>query len=213
MSKIWLIAGAGAVLLAGVIGVLVMEEGAPEMPFSSAQKIKKDLKLQDWHEFSSPHEDFKVLIPSLPQHASEIIKDPKTQKNQKYDVFVSEADDGTVFMITLITPLEGTDEKSEDLLNRVIQDLSKASEKSKILKKKTGVYKGYPSIDFSIENPQVTVNGKAFVKDKTLYMLSSVTKAERYAKEEVDFFINSFQLTSGSMDTTPSKPITPVKKP
>lgn len=197
MSKVGLIAGIVVALVVGVIVVDVMKTGPSKEESSIGvieSDLKRDLKLQDWHEFISPRHDFKVLVPTLPQHAAETFKD------KKREAFVSENDVGSLFMINLIVMADQS-EKSTDLLNHTVDDFINSIPNNKVLTKKVGSYQGNPSIDFSLENPDVFINGKAFVKDKTLYMLSFAAKKATYSKDEFEFFLNSFQLNPQTLST------------
>lgn len=158
-----------------------------------------DMQFQDWHEFSAPNGEFKVLFPSLPQHAAETINDPKTKEARQYDMYVAQKADGTIFMISLIKLLGDAPAKlEENMLPAVINDMMEASPKSKLKLMQMGRYKDFPSIDFSYENEQVNVDGKAFISGNTLFLLTSVANIKDYHKPEFDFYINSFQMQTAS---------------
>lgn len=156
-----------------------------------------DSQYQNWHEFTPQDGEFKVLLPALPQNAKEKLPDPKTKTPRQYDMYVSSKDDGTIFMISKVTMDEDTNAKiNENVLSTVIDDVVAANPQSKVKKMELGKYKGFPSLDFAIDNEQYTIQGKAFLNDHTLYMLTMVAKIALFKQDDFNFFVNSFDLTS-----------------
>lgn len=151
---------------------------------------------ENWHEFASPDGDFKVMLPSLPQHASDMIKDKNSGEERKYDMFVSEKPDGSVFMINVITFLTPPDEKQKDLLRRtMMNDVLKSNPDNNLLKAETTTFKDHPALDYTIENAEISVDSKVFVTNHALYALTRLVKKERHNQKEFDFFTNSFDLS------------------
>jgi len=155
-----------------------------------------DFDFHNWHLFSSPNETFKVLLPTLPQHATENITDPKSQAVRKYDMYVSEKPDGTVFMISLVTfpdiPKTLDDKK---LLTAIMNDMVATNPNNELKTVESGEYNGHPSLDFTMGNQNVTINAKSFLVGNTLYVLSRIVKKEDEKSNEYNFFINSFELS------------------
>ncbi len=148
-----------------------------------------------WREFAAPSGHFKVLLPALPQHATEKLRDPKTQEPRQYDMYVSEEGNGTLFMISIISIPDNKQQAiDEGVLKTVMNDMLKSTPNGKLKTMKIGNYKEFPSIDFAIENDQVLIDGKVFLVQQTLYALTSVAKRDMFLSSEFDFFINSFQL-------------------
>lgn len=198
MSKtFWLIIGASI----AIVGFLVfrnLEEPAkfsPNRMTSETSPIEKNGNLQSWHSFRSPSNKFNAMFPTLPQHATSKINEPKTQEPRQYDMYVSEKDDGTIFMISIITMLDESNKINENALTNVINDILSNNPKGKIKSMKLGSYREYPAIDFSIENDKINIDGKAFIVGNTLYLLTSAANLENYQKPEFDFFVNSFELS------------------
>ncbi len=154
-----------------------------------------ELQLEKWHEFTAPSEKFRVLVPSLPQHATEKLEDPQTKEPRQYDMYVSEKDDGSIFMISIITMLDKTQGKvDEGVVSKIIHDMTKASPESKLKAMNMGKYGEHQAIDFSIEGARVNIDGKAFMVENTLYILTAAAQPKYYNRKEVDFFLNSFRL-------------------
>jgi len=115
-------------------------------------------------------------------------------------------------MINKIISLDAS-ENVLDLLNHTVEDFIHSIPNSKVVAKQAAKYQTNPSIDFTLENPDVVIHGTAFVKDRVLYMLSSTAKKNMFSQNEFNYFVNSFKLAS----VTPSSaqlttPISPVQK-
>ncbi|MBA3957081.1 MAG: hypothetical protein H0X51_01620 [Parachlamydiaceae bacterium] len=221
MSKtLWLAAGASLVLI-GFLMVKTAEmptKPGVETQLQTAKALpQQESNIQSWHEFVSPSKTFKVLLPSLPQHATEKLDNPKTKEVRKYEMYVSEKDNGTIFMISLITMLDSSSARiDKEVLTNVVNELVANNAQSKIKKMEMGTYKGYSSLDFSVENEKATIDGKAFIVNDTLYLLTSAAQVAHFQQAEYDFFINSFQLTpqlapSPTLERVPATPIPETK--
>lgn len=167
---------------------------------ASVPEPKNDLLFHKWHEFVAPGR-FKVLLPSLPQHATERQEDPKTKSTKLYDMYVSQQGNGTLYMINQISMMDKHDRKlDETTLTNVINDVVAANPDSKINLMQMGKYHEHPAIDFAIENTKVSIEGKAFLVGDVLYLLTTVSKPDDFKKEEFVFFVNSFDLISDSSE-------------
>ncbi|NGX43050.1 MAG: hypothetical protein K940chlam7_01341 [Chlamydiae bacterium] len=154
---------------------------------------------QNWHEFTGTNGEFKVLFPTLPQHATENIKDPKSNETRKYEMYVSEKDDGTIFMISLITfPDKTADSDGDSLMRAMMNDMMAASPDNELRTMESGKYKGYNSLDFAFGNNELSVDSKTFMVNNTMLVLTRIVKTENYNTNEFNFFINSFELSSAS---------------
>lgn len=157
--------------------------------------MKQISHYENWKEFTSQTGNFKVLFPILPQHATDKILDPKTREPRKYDMYVAANEAGTVFMISAITFPNGIDEKDEeDLLSGVVNDMLARNKDNQLKMMQKGNFRSFRSTDFSIENGDITLGGKAFIKGNTLYVLSVIAKHGSFDGRDFDFFVNSFDL-------------------
>lgn len=206
MSKtLWLASGV-AVAIVGFLFLRTVESPSRVNRQEMTVASNDTKQIQDWHEFSPASEKFKVSFPVLPQHATESLVDPKTKETRQYDMYVSEKDNGTIFMISLITMLENSQAKiNDEVLKNVIDDLVSTNPHSKIKSMKMGSYREYPAMDFSIESDKVNIDGKAFIVGNTLYLLTSVAKVEDYKSSEFDYFMNSFQLNDLQQGKIPTE--------
>lgn len=198
MSKLGLLIGGTCALIIGFLAFRTYHN--PEQSFMSVSTMAPSF--ESWHEFKAPSGLFTVAFPSLPQHATEKQGDPKTKEMRHYDMYVSEQDNGTIFMISMITSLENKPTQiNEAVLSRVMNEMLAMNPQSKVKKMQMGKYQNNPAMDFSIENNEVNIDGKAFAKGNTLFVLTSVAKLGNYNRAEFDHFVNSFKF----LEETPKK--------
>ncbi len=183
------------VVIAGLMAWRFGKESYKILPVESPATALHEEKFETWHEFNAPSSNFKAKLPILPQHATERLTDPKTKNVRDYDMYVSEKENGTIFMISLITFLDKSSTYNPDmLLTNIMNDMVAANANNKLKYQKMGSYQGHRSLDFSIENDQATIDVNAFIVDSTLYLLTMISKAEHHNPEEFKYFINSFEL-------------------
>ena len=161
-------------------------------PSLTADTLSNDTQ---WHNFTSPSGKFKAFFPARPQHATDTLNDTNHPGPRYYDMYVAEKSDGTMFMISSITFLDkDAPAPDKSFLSQLMDDMVKTNENNQLKKSEEVDYLGHPALNFTIESNQVTVDGRAFIQDKTLYLLSMVAKNPDYSKKDFDFFVKSFEL-------------------
>src|SRR5262249_40888926 len=135
-----------------------------------------------WKDFTSDKNSFKVHLPLIPQHATESVSLPNNEM-RKYDMYVSEKPDGTIFMVNLITYPKTDGIDSDTMMKKVVSEMV-ASNPANVLRADQKIQvQGYPGHDFSVENPEITMEVREFVKGDTLYLLAYIAKKAAYNKE------------------------------
>lgn len=177
------------------LGLGSIKESYKLLPIS-ASKEGSGTQFSSWKDFKAPDQKFSVMLPAYPQNAKQTMKDAKTKEVRKYDMYVAEKEDGSLFMISLIK-FPDSKETPEYIQKSVVNDLLAANPQNQLKSMKIGDYKGKKTLDFSIINNEMTVDGMAFSDGDTLYLLSGIFKNNVYHPEEYKYFINSFDLTSG----------------
>lgn len=152
---------------------------------------------QSWIEYASPDGQFKVLFPTPPQIVSDKASDPKTKAIKKYQMYMSEKKDGTIFMINLITFPNAQDATlaQDDVLANVMNDMLVSNPDNHLVVMQEGEYHKHKSLDFVIENATFGYNVRTFATDKTLVVLSCVYKKGALIPKDFEFFLNSFEFT------------------
>jgi hypothetical protein len=181
------------ILLFALTGIFYIYRGEPSKSDTAPSKALSK-GVADWNVFTPSSGNFKVFFPTLPQSASSTIVDKVSQEPKYFATYASTTPDGDAFIVNTIT--FKPDEKLEDaknLLTKHVMEMVQAREGNKLLSLKEGVYKGEPALDFDIENGEMHILGKAFVKNKKLYVLSMTSQKDKFDSEKFVFFVNSFE--------------------
>lgn len=198
MSKNIFYIFAAAILLGGFMIVREVKKDQVS-PISISNSDKNSLvnpaapQYHKWREFTSVAGNFKVLFPTLPQHANDKILDSETGETRRYDTYVAADENGQAFMISVITYPKAINKADIDtLLQQTVEDMIKRKKENKLIASEPSKHRENNAIVFSLTNGQIFVSGKAFVVDNTVYILSLLSKGSNYDAEELAFFINSF---------------------
>jgi hypothetical protein len=182
---------------------------APELEkLETTSEERQTPQFEKWREFSATDGDFRVLLPSLPQHVKDKFEDPLTKEPRKYDVFVTTESEQPVFMIGAITfPRElKKGEETEKTLRAIIDQIASKNPHNKLQSVAMKEFRAFPAIDFTIDNGDATMGGKAFMFKNILYILTMANNKKAFNQSELDFFINSFQvITKKSAETNAKK--------
>lgn len=198
MSKTLSFLIAVIVILGAFLIVRYIKESAM-VDSSKAKEAASEVDFHDWREFDSPTEDFKVLFPSLPQHAQDTFLDPKTNESRKYDTYVAADDHGQAFMINTITfPKNVSDLGLEKTLKDTVNEMVSRNKENKLQKMQVGNFKNGKAVDFAMKNDKAIINGKVLANKDTVYVLSIVSKQDSFNPAELEFFTNSFNMQKPS---------------
>jgi hypothetical protein len=165
------------------------------LPGSTTDELKV-VPYSDWNEFIPKTGLFKVRLPSTPQFANETVNIPGTDFKRLYEMYASEKINGAVFMVSVITypptfPITNNDE----LLHEVIDELVSSNPNNRLLETRDVEFQSHPNVDFHMVNKEYDIEGKAFLVDKTMYVLTYVVKNTDYDVKDYQYFLNSFVLT------------------
>lgn len=181
-------------ILAAIISAYYSKDAYEVLPINTALNEEPMLK-ESWFNYDAPGGQFKVSLPLLPQTATQNLTDPKTDQIKHYEMYVAQTDAGNIYMISLINLPDELDENANLLiLNQIMNDMVAANPGNKLEKSKTGKYHELTSLDFTIQNDQTTIEAKEFVKGKTIYLLSTISKKDNKEKTHFNYFVNSFKL-------------------
>jgi hypothetical protein len=150
----------------------------------------------DWKEFNPNNGKFTVFLPTLPQHASDAVPLPTGQGFIKYDMYLSQERDGTVFMISMIQyPNDFDTTNAQSLLDNVMKELMGGNVHNKLKTSQKGMFKEFPCIDFLIENNEILIRSKAFLVNKTLYVLTLIDKTPIDVEGHFKQYFEAFHLS------------------
>lgn len=211
MSKMLTILIAILVLVSSFLVIRYAKDSYKLLPFDEKNPLKQTSNFQDWKEFNHTDGRFNALFPVLPQHVTDKIEDPLTKEPRKYDMYAAADEHGTGFIISTITFPDKVDESNSDaILRSAVNDVLSRNKENKLKMTKAGKFLNSSSLDFALENKEVTVAGKAILHGNILYVLSMADKTSDFNVDELNFFVNSFHILDE--DVVPLKPQKAVTK-
>ena len=147
-----------------------------------------------WKSFTPRSQLFQVLLPSTPQYGKESIAIPNSDQKRRYDMYLSEKVDGTLFLISVISYPSAYDISSHDTLRQLIEELRNNNQQAKMNQFSQTTLQGYRAIEFDFENQTFETAGMAIRDDHVVYMLTYTTQKENFDDEEFEHFIHSFKI-------------------
>lgn len=185
------------VCLAILVALLYYQER--EQPHNTSQGgalTKDEGGFSLWQEFKPQSGLFKVLLPNPPQYAKDLVPIAGSEQRLRYDIYASEKIDGTLFLISVITyPEESDVTSSMDILKQTVEELKRSKPDNEMTKVKESLYHNHQALDFSMVNREFRVEGKAFIVDKIVYVLSYGSRKSDFNATEYEHFVNSFALS------------------
>lgn len=170
-----------------------MKNAYKVIPVTTSSEMKVP-SFAAWREFVSKSNQFKVLLPAPPQYAKESVPIPNTNKFRRYEMYASEKTDGAVFMISLITYPKDMVTDSFEMLHEIVQEMVTEKPNNSLEKNQDTFFEGFPAVDFTVLNKKYKVEGKTFLEESTIYLLTYVAPIENFNLEEYRHFIDSFHL-------------------
>lgn len=205
-TRIFIIIAALVVLTGGLL--LWKGEGHAPLQGKESEKREPAASLKNWRTFKDPQGNFKVLLPAIPQHATDKIIDPDSGDMRHYSTYVASDDHGTAFMVSTITmPHQIKDGQLEEKLKSIVNEMLNRNKENKLQKMRLD--KQANALDFWLSNDQLVIAGRIIAYGNTVYVLSSVDNKDSYSQEELNFFVNSFERlpenANAAKDKQPSK--------
>lgn len=146
-----------------------------------------------WKLFKPQNDRFEVLLPSIPQHVSE--KHPTGTEFTKYDVYLSQDREGSVYMISLTEYPESYEMGSpEEVLEAVKNGALGSNSKNELKSAESSTYLNMPSMDFAIESSESAIRSKVIVNEKTLVVLTAMNRNPAHLDADFATFAGSFVL-------------------
>jgi hypothetical protein len=148
-----------------------------------------------WNEFIPRSNLFKVLLPHAPQYGKDFLAIPKSEKKRRFDMYISEKIDGSLFLISVITyPPDYAAPPSNEMMRQNIEELIQNKSDNKLTKISNRPFEGRNALDYTIESKDFHVAGRSIHDDHVVYMLTYITRNENFDQEEYEHFIQSFHL-------------------
>ncbi|MCE2983890.1 MAG: hypothetical protein LW832_10045 [Parachlamydia sp.] len=149
----------------------------------------------DWNEFTPENNTFKALFPANPQFVKETVAVPGTDMKRLYEIYASENLQGSVYMVSVITyPPNYKVVNANELLNEVMEELVASSPDNHLLESRDAEFKKQPAVDFHMVNKDYDIEGKTFLLNKTVYVLTYVVKNTDFNRQDYQLFIDNFSV-------------------
>lgn len=165
-------------------------------------KVSDEMKVPafaEWREFTAQTGKFEVLLPAAPQYAKEAVPIPNMEdKKRRYEMYVSEKMNSTIFMVSLITyPSDFDMSNIDEMLHSAVDEMMQTNPKNRLTKNEDSQFNGNQALDFEIDNMEYHIAGKVFLVGKTVYLLTYIAKDDNFNLKEYEHFIDSFKLLNG----------------
>lgn len=184
----------GLVVVVGLLILFLGKNDPHQVRPANEQPIALANMSTGWHQYTAPDKSFTVKVPSLPHHATDTFQEAKTKEKLKYELYVSANPSGSMYTISVIVlPKDKAKKYDESYVKDYLNQLFSNNPKNKINTLSTNTARQGKVVEFSVDNEEVNIEGKAFVNDNTLYVLSVTTRnAQKDSTESANFF-DSFQ--------------------
>jgi hypothetical protein len=148
----------------------------------------------EWQKYTPLSNAFTVMMPLIPQHATEKITDKNTGAVRLYNMYVAEKANGTIFMVNLITFVEGiSEEDGPKILNTLMEEIIGSGKDIADFSLEQKTFKKAPSLNFSYTKGGRAIHTILFRNKNIIYMLSSVGSIEHFNPKDFVFFTESFE--------------------
>lgn len=163
--------------------------------------------LAQWKVHEDSNHQYEVSFPTPPRTASNNAVDPKTRQLKIYKLHVSEALDATLYMVTQIQfPPDFNPADDPTILDDTVKDLVANGPTNSLKEIQQETFNGDTAVKFTIENAEkIVIYGVAFIHDKSIFILSRVSKEDRENISEFEHFIKSFKFKEAKGSKTPEQ--------
>jgi hypothetical protein len=159
-----------------------------------SQQLESVSSFNEWVEFVPQSKQFKVLLPSKPQYAKDLLPIQHSDQKKAYQVYASEKIDGSLFLVSIATYPENFQIEKNDEVRGLIRELVNSKIDQQLNQISNSQFKEFEAIDFNISSQDYIAQGKAFMKDKNIYILSYVAQKNNFNLNDYHHFIDSFSI-------------------
>lgn len=189
-KKQWLVVGVLA-----LIAILAYDQTRgrtkKDALFNSSGVKVDEATSHEWKLFHPQNEKFQVLLPALPQYISEVHTNANLKV--KYEVYAVQQQNGTSYIITMMTYPQNYDtSKPDELLEGVMRDMVGAKSQNELLNSDKNLVANSPALDFKVKNNDFTMKSRAVLAGKTIYVLTAMEKQPATLDADFSKFADSF---------------------
>lgn len=205
MQRLFLWAAGLIILAMIVLFFLNLKKSWEVLPVYPATEMP-GAGFQNWNMFNDPEKEFQVMFPSVPKNASKELRNEQTAEVSKQNVFVAEKTNGSIYMISRVEfPSQELVKEDTKVLKAAVDDLVNANPKNQLISAKEENFQGKKALRFEIRNQDVYTQGVAFLRDSSLYVLTTISRSENRDDKEFSNFLSSFKYTKNPQISNPKK--------
>lgn len=153
-----------------------------------------------WKLFNDSNTDYQAMFPTPPKAAFNNTLDPKSKQMRVYKLYVSEALDATLFLITEIQfPKDYNPSDDPTILETIVDELVANAPTNSLKESERVQFNGEEALRFKIMNAdKMVVMGLAFIHNQSVFILSRVSTEAKVNQKEFDYFTKSFKFKSSN---------------
>lgn len=153
-----------------------------------------------WSPFVPASGVFRVSFPATPQYFDDSIELPFVPEKGGYEIYASTTVNGSIFMVGCVIYPKNADPSSnpQETLKALVEQLSYIRPGNQIIDLKESEFDYNPALDFSVENKEFKIAGKAILVGQRAYILTYIARKSDFNPREYEHFIGSFSLLNPS---------------
>ncbi len=191
IRKEWIV-----IAVLALIGVYAFNTFGKDEAISPTQVDATTTK-QVWKLFKPQNGRFEVLFPSVPQHVTE--SHPEGKDMTKYDVYLAQDGDGSIYMISFTDyPPSYAMGSVDDVLEAVKNGAVGANSKAEVKQVERSTFLNLPSLDFSLTNSDSAIRSKVILDERTLIVLTVMNRDPTHLDKDFNTFTGSFVIKKDS---------------
>lgn len=164
----------------------------PSLPDPRSTEISQ---YAQWIQFTPKSQVFTVKVPTPFQEFNETMPLPSSNNVIRYNMYVTQSQAGTTFMITVIEyPYSLNVNDQQKALDNIIKEMIAGNANNTLIYNTQTSFLQFASKDFMLSNPQGFIRVRAFIKDNMIFILSVADRTDEQVEKYFQQFVNSFTL-------------------
>jgi hypothetical protein len=178
-----------------VLGLMApsMVHTAPKKEDSSPQVTSRPQN--KWQEFYAQSGNCSVKLPTMPEHVSERLKMPDSQYELKYDAYISDLNQNSVYMLLIAQYPDHVDQSyAQSSLEAFLNGILSYNPANQLVFADLTLVNGNEALDFFIRAGAVYFRGRAMLIKNSLYLMAMECEAPSYDEGVYNQFVSSFSF-------------------
>lgn len=149
-----------------------------------------------WEKFHSIEGNCQILFPDKPHHLQQVVPINQTNEYLNYDVYLtlSEQDNTICMMVIANFPRAVEPENQKQSLEGFLNGIINHKNDKKVIYANFSQFNDMESMNFLLENQNRAFKGKAFIKEKKLYLIAMEYNSNQNLDSMFEKYVGSFIL-------------------